>query len=105
MTKAVPNGPFTWEDLAEPVGSPSLVHRPHLPSPRRTAVSPLQPADNKAKRRKARKWCVLEEETLRKGVEQYGSGNWKDILITNPDVFIGRTAGDLKDKWRNMTRY
>jgi hypothetical protein len=34
-------------------------------------VSPLQPLENKNKRRKARKWCLLEEETLRKGVEQY----------------------------------
>ncbi|KAF0901910.1 hypothetical protein E2562_011750 [Oryza meyeriana var. granulata] len=62
---------FQWEDLPDPEGSQSPIHRPHLPSPRRTTISPLQPADNKAKRRKARKWCTLEEETLRKGVEQY----------------------------------
>ncbi|XP_006655850.2 uncharacterized protein LOC102721559 isoform X2 [Oryza brachyantha] len=96
---------FLWEDSPEPEGSRSPIHRPHLPSPRRTTVSPLQPADNKAKRRKARKWCALEEETLRKGVEQYGNGNWKDILTNNADVFIGRKAMDLKDKWRNMRRY
>jgi telomeric repeat-binding factor 2 len=93
-----------WEDSPDPDGSRSPIHRPQLPSPRRTTFSPLQPADNKAKRRKARKWCALEEETLRKGVEQYGNGNWKDILTNNPDVFIGRKAMDLKDKWRNMMR-
>uniref|UniRef100_A0A0E0DXX7 Uncharacterized protein n=1 Tax=Oryza meridionalis TaxID=40149 RepID=A0A0E0DXX7_9ORYZ len=93
---------FQWEDSPDPDGSRSPIHRPQLPSPRRTTFSPLQPADNKAKRRKARKWCALEEETLRKGVEQYGNGNWKDILTNNPDVFIGRKAMDLKDKWRNM---
>ncbi|EAY99915.1 hypothetical protein OsI_21915 [Oryza sativa Indica Group] len=95
---------FQWEDSPDPDGSRSPIHRPQLPSPRRTTFSPLQPADNKAKRRKARKWCALEEETLRKGVEQYGNGNWKDILTNNPDVFIGRKAMDLKDKWRNMMR-
>ncbi|KAF8733000.1 hypothetical protein HU200_015357 [Digitaria exilis] len=93
-----------WEESPDPGGSEPALRRPHLPSPRRIPVSPLPPADNKNKRRKARKWCLLEEETLRKGVELYGSGNWKDILSNNPDVFIGRTPVDLKDKWRNMTR-
>ncbi|CAN6214855.1 unnamed protein product [Urochloa humidicola] len=95
---------FQWEESPDPEGSEPALRRPHLPSPRRIPVSPLPPADNKNKRRKARKWCVLEEETLRKGVELYGSGNWKDILNNNPDVFIGRTPVDLKDKWRNVMR-
>ncbi|CAN6221900.1 unnamed protein product [Urochloa humidicola] len=95
---------FQWEESPDPEGSEPALRRPHLPSPRRVPVSPLPPADNKNKRRKARKWCLLEEETLRKGVEVYGSGNWKDILNNNPDVFIGRTPVDLKDKWRNMMR-
>lgn len=95
---------FQWEDSLDPEGSRSQSHIPHLPSPRRNQVSPLQLADNKAKRRRARKWSSVEEETLRKGVDQFGSSNWKDILIHNPDVFIGRTAVDLKDKWRNMMR-
>ncbi|CAL5051420.1 unnamed protein product [Urochloa decumbens] len=95
---------FEWEESPDPECSEPASRRPHLPSPRRIPVSPLPPADNKNKRRKARKWCLLEEETLRKGVELYGSGNWKDILSNNPDVFIGRTPVDLKDKWRNMMR-
>ncbi|RLN12110.1 hypothetical protein C2845_PM09G04840 [Panicum miliaceum] len=95
---------FQWEESPVPEGSEPALRRPHLPSPRRIPVSPLPPADNKNKRRRARKWCLLEEETLRKGVELYGSGNWKDILSNNPDVFIGRTPVDLKDKWRNMMR-
>ncbi|PVH48301.1 hypothetical protein PAHAL_4G303500 [Panicum hallii] len=95
---------FQWEESPDPEGSEPALRRPHLPSPRRIPVSPLPPAENKNKRRRARKWCLLEEETLRKGVELYGSGNWKDILSNNPDVFIGRTPVDLKDKWRNMMR-
>ncbi|KAF7094098.1 hypothetical protein CFC21_096444 [Triticum aestivum] len=93
-----------WEDSLDPDGSRSQSHRPHLPSPRRIPVSPLQVAENKARRRRARRWSSVEEETLRKGVEQFGSSNWKDILIHNPDAFIGRTTVDLKDKWRNMMR-
>uniref|UniRef100_A0A453QY25 Uncharacterized protein n=1 Tax=Aegilops tauschii subsp. strangulata TaxID=200361 RepID=A0A453QY25_AEGTS len=93
-----------WEDSLDPDGSRSQSHRPHLPSPRRISVSPLQVAENKARRRRARRWSSVEEETLRKGVEQFGSSNWKDILIHNPDAFIGRTTVDLKDKWRNMMR-
>ncbi|CAN6202309.1 unnamed protein product [Urochloa humidicola] len=95
---------FQWEESPDPEGSEPALRRPHLPSPRRIPVSPLPLAENKNKRRKARKWCLLEEETLRKGVDLYGSGNWKDILNNHPDVFIGRTPVDLKDKWRNMMR-
>ncbi|KAJ1258290.1 hypothetical protein BS78_10G064100 [Paspalum vaginatum] len=95
---------FQWEESPDPESSDPSLPRPHLPSPRRVPVSPLPPAESKNKRRKARKWCLLEEETLRKGVELYGSGNWKDILNNNPDVFIGRNPVDLKDKWRNMMR-
>ncbi|XP_024311227.1 uncharacterized protein LOC100830298 isoform X2 [Brachypodium distachyon] len=59
---------FQWEDSLDPEGSRSQSHIPHLPSPRRNQVSPLQLADNKAKRRRARKWSSVEEETLRKGL-------------------------------------
>ncbi|XP_021303973.1 uncharacterized protein LOC8078023 [Sorghum bicolor] len=78
--------------------------KPHLPSPRRMPPSPLPPQENISKHRRARKcWSLLEEETLRNGVQQYGIGNWRDILNHNLDIFIGRTTVDLKDKWRNMT--
>ncbi|KAL6898033.1 hypothetical protein ACP4OV_006629 [Aristida adscensionis] len=95
---------YQWEDSPDPDGSRQPSNRPHLPSPRRIPVSPLRPPENINRRRRARRWSVLEEETLRKGVEQYGNGSWKDILTNNPDVFIGRTQVDLKDKWRNMMR-
>lgn len=88
---------FQWEESG-PECSESSLRRPPLPI---VPVS-LAPRGKKNGRRKARRWCLLEEETLRKGVEQYGRGNWKKILDNNPDVFIGRTPVDLKDKWRNM---
>ncbi|XP_078154610.1 protein FAR1-RELATED SEQUENCE 5-like [Carex rostrata] len=57
------------------------------------------------KRRRVLRWQPHEEEALRKAVKEIGKGNWKEILDTYPDEFTGRTAVDLKDKWRNMTRY
>ncbi|GMY30699.1 telomeric repeat-binding factor 1 [Fagus crenata] len=55
-------------------------------------------------RRKMKRWSLLEEDTLRTGVERYGKGNWKIILNEHRDIFEERTEVDLKDKWRNMTR-
>ncbi|XP_009772851.1 uncharacterized protein LOC107799057 [Nicotiana tabacum] len=85
-------------------GSPSGVRRFTLPSPKRTEISPLKKYEFKkfTTRRKPTKWSALEEDTLRTGVQKYGSGNWTHILNTYRDIFVVRTAGDLKDKWRNM---
>ncbi|AQK80831.1 terminal acidic SANT 1 [Zea mays] len=97
-----------WEESLGLDGSePPSPPRPHLPSPRRLPPSPLSPPGNKNNnRRKARRWSLFEEETLRKGVEEYvtlyGVGNWRDILDNNAEAFTGRTPVDLKDKWRNM---
>jgi telomeric repeat-binding factor 2 len=42
----------------------------------------LAPSENKGKRRRARKWSSLEEETLRNGVEQYVILSWcSDIIV------------------------
>ncbi|PKU83083.1 telomeric repeat-binding factor 2-like [Dendrobium catenatum] len=89
-----------WTDSPRPEG------RIHLHSPTREPVSPLNLIGDKryAKRRKVRKWTLLEEETLLKAVREHGKGNWKTILICYPSIFEERTEVDLKDKWRNMTR-
>ncbi|XP_047974201.1 uncharacterized protein LOC125216510 isoform X2 [Salvia hispanica] len=65
--------------------------------------SPLRQYDGK-RRRRARKWSLDEEETLRIGVERFGKGCWKRILDEYRDAFDGRTDVDLKDKWRNMCK-
>ncbi|KAK7351916.1 hypothetical protein VNO77_11687 [Canavalia gladiata] len=89
-------------------GGPSNnADRFHLPSPKRTRTSPLkkyEPAKI-TKRRKPKKWSLLEEETLRTNVDKFGKGNWKLILYSHRDIFEERTEVDLKDKWRNMVRY
>ncbi|KAI7744798.1 hypothetical protein M8C21_006995 [Ambrosia artemisiifolia] len=61
-------------------------------------------------RRRKLPWTKSEEETLKEGVERYSSGNntkipWKEILDFGHNVFHkGRTAIDLKDKWRNICK-
>lgn len=57
------------------------------------------------KRRAIKRWTLLEENTLREAVDKHGVGNWKLILSYNAEIFEGRTEVDLKDKWRNMSRY
>ncbi|KAJ8636940.1 hypothetical protein MRB53_011207 [Persea americana] len=103
---------YEWDDDsiespsdASPNGSRKLC----LPSPERKAISPLKKHDmnitNFTRRRKIKKWSLEEEELLREAVKEYGTGNWKPILKRYSDKFEERTAIDLKDKWRNMTRY
>ncbi|KAH7861875.1 hypothetical protein Vadar_032076 [Vaccinium darrowii] len=100
---------FEWDDSVDSLPEVSADHasRLHLPTPKRRLVSPLKKYETKklTRRRKVKKWSTLEEDTLRIGVQKLGMGNWKVILNTYRDVFEERTEVDLKDKWRNMTRY
>ncbi|CAB4312352.1 unnamed protein product [Prunus armeniaca] len=98
---------YEWDDSIDTSqGAMKDPGRLHLPSPKRNAVSPLKKYENKrfTKRRKAKRWSLLEEDTLRTGVQKYGAGNWKFILNSYREIFEERTEVDLKDKWRNMTR-
>lgn len=61
--------------------------------------------DSLLKRRTKRSWSAKEENVLWSSVKKYGKGKWKMILSMYPDVFVERSAVDLKDKWRNMSRY
>ncbi|KAL3336226.1 hypothetical protein AABB24_032122 [Solanum stoloniferum] len=98
--------PLELDDFLDEVteGSPSKANRVTLPTPKTTKVSPLKKYEFKkiTTRRKPMKWSSLEEDTLRAGVQKYGTGNWKVILDTYHGIFSVRTACDLKDKWRNM---
>ncbi|XP_030532549.2 uncharacterized protein LOC115742414 isoform X2 [Rhodamnia argentea] len=102
---------YEWDDSIDgsPEEPPGDSDRLHLPSPRRSAVSPLRkPLTRSLKvsgRRKVKRWSLEEEETLRNGVQRFGKGNWKLILHCYRHIFEERTEVDLKDKWRNMTRY
>uniref|UniRef100_A0A2N9IDJ7 Uncharacterized protein n=1 Tax=Fagus sylvatica TaxID=28930 RepID=A0A2N9IDJ7_FAGSY len=100
---------YEWDDSID--GSPERMtnraSRLHLPSPKRKIVSPLKKYEvtKFVRRRKIKRWSLLEEDTLRTAVQKYGKGNWKLILNSYRDIFEERTEVDLKDKWRNMTRY
>ncbi|KAK4264088.1 hypothetical protein QN277_029424 [Acacia crassicarpa] len=65
------------------------------------------PGGSPNKRRKKVKWSSEEEDALREGVKKIGRGSWKQILRFHSEIFnkAGRTEVDLKDKWRNLTRW
>ncbi|KAL4558443.1 hypothetical protein LXL04_036643 [Taraxacum kok-saghyz] len=96
-----------WSDSIDEEGSPTATKRPRLSSPRNKPASPLSvyKAAKLVKQRRRKRWSTLEEDTLRTGVQKYGKGNWKLILNEYRDVFEDRTEVDLKDKWRNLTRW
>lgn len=50
--------------------------------------------------RKRTKWSQKETEDLLIGVSRYGIGRWKQILECADFTFQGRTAVDLKDRFR-----
>jgi hypothetical protein len=61
---------------------------------------PTQGSDEKSRATK-RRWTDVETEALKRGVEQFGAGEWVAILKAFPTVFgpAGRTAKDLDRKW------
>ncbi|KAL4654825.1 hypothetical protein ACB092_01G408300 [Castanea dentata] len=99
---------YEWDDSIDgsQEGMTDRASRLHLPNQKRKIVSPLRKYKVKNfVRRTIKRWSLLEEDTLRTGVQKFGKGNWKLILNSHRDIFEERTEVDLKDKWRNMTRY
>ncbi|XP_058629080.1 telomeric repeat binding factor a isoform X7 [Onychostoma macrolepis] len=47
-------------------------------------------------------WTVQESEWLKEGVQRFGAGHWEKIRSAFP--FTGRTAVNLKDRWRTMLK-
>ncbi|KAJ9565086.1 hypothetical protein OSB04_001052 [Centaurea solstitialis] len=96
-----------WSDSIDSSSKDDGSTRPHLPSPKKRAVSPLRiyKMGKLARKRKKKRWTTIEEDTLRTGVQKYGKGNWKLILSMYRDIFEDRTEVDLKDKWRNLIRW
>ncbi|EEF43178.1 uncharacterized protein LOC8261339 [Ricinus communis] len=97
---------YEWNDSIDDSSEGRINRSIRLDSPKRKDVSPLRKYEIQhfAKRRIKRRWSVEEEDALREGVQKYGRGNWKVILSSKRDIFVGRTEVDLKDKWRNMMR-
>lgn len=48
------------------------------------------------------KWTDEESEWVKKGVACYGEGRWERIRSAFP--FKGRTAVNIKDRWRTMLK-
>ncbi|KAF2820036.1 hypothetical protein CC86DRAFT_460047 [Ophiobolus disseminans] len=69
---------------------------------RRTEASPSDtaPVAQKQQGRKRKKWSDEETRDLLLGVSRLGIGNWKKILHCSDFEFQGRTAVDLKDRFR-----
>ncbi|XP_060745271.1 telomeric repeat binding factor a isoform X1 [Tachysurus vachellii] len=51
---------------------------------------------------KRKKWSDEESEWVKKGVARYGEGRWERIRSAFP--FKGRTAVNIKDRWRTMLK-
>lgn len=66
--------------------------------PAAAATSAKAQKPDTGKRRK--KWTEQETTHLLKGVARFGIGNWKKILECADFSFDGRTAVDLKDRFR-----
>lgn len=82
------------------------VHDKSQSPPRRDSMAPT-PEPEKAmariKRKAAKprkKWSEEETRDLLLGVNRYGVGKWTSILEDPQYKFNGRTAGDLKDRFR-----
>ncbi|KAI9719151.1 MAG: hypothetical protein M1828_006333 [Chrysothrix sp. TS-e1954] len=90
------------------VGTPAPKEKSPPPVPPPESPLPPQPqADTlrKPKRRTQRKphrtrWTSAETACLLKGVAKFGIGQWKKILTHPAYTFHGRTAVDLKDRFR-----
>ncbi|XP_039526142.1 telomeric repeat-binding factor 2-like isoform X6 [Pimephales promelas] len=60
------------------------------------------PSHKKTKRYTRKLWTVQESDWLKEGVRRFGVGHWEPIRCAFP--FTGRTACNLKDRWRTMVK-
>ncbi|ROV96747.1 hypothetical protein VSDG_05566 [Cytospora chrysosperma] len=84
---------------------PEACEKVAVPTPlqEQTTVPEADKALPKVKRKAAkprRKWSEEETRDLLLGVDKYGVGKWTSILEDPAYNFNGRTAGDLKDRFR-----
>ncbi|KAH9884021.1 hypothetical protein F4778DRAFT_788072 [Xylariomycetidae sp. FL2044] len=106
----ISSGSFDDRPRSEPPQALSLSKPPDAQPIFEEAVSvPSPPADaertptGKVKRRATkprRKWSEEETNHLLLGVSKHGVGRWTDILEDPEYRFNGRSAGDLKDRFR-----
>lgn len=66
----------------------SQINQPNIPEPK--------------KRKKNNRWTDEETKDLFKGITKFGIGSWKKILNHEEYHFNGRSAVDLKDRFRTV---
>lgn len=68
----------------------------------------LLPSRGGGRQKVHRPWTLPEVHALVEGVSHYGRGQWADIKSLQANgvsaALAGRSAVDLKDKWRNLLR-
>lgn len=52
-------------------------------------------------KQKRRPWTAEEDELLKKGLKEYGVGNWS---IIREIMKLDRSGQQIKDRWRNMIK-
>ncbi|KAI1069556.1 hypothetical protein LB507_008495 [Fusarium sp. FIESC RH6] len=100
--------PISSESFDNNDGSQMKVLPEILPETLPDFIQPSQETEsdfnaNKARKRTAkprRKWSEEETNHLLLGVNRHGVGKWTSILEDTEFTFNGRTAGDLKDRFR-----
>lgn len=85
---------IAWKEFSSgpedrPVQLPAIdAGKANPPKPRRRTMKPRK------------RWSDEETNNLLRGVSRYGVGRWTSILEDPDFEFDGRTAGDLKDRFR-----
>ncbi|KAK9846480.1 hypothetical protein WJX81_004959 [Elliptochloris bilobata] len=85
----------------------AVLARGHAARPRRAfheGDSDASEPEVNRRRKHHNPWNVEETEALVAGVEVCGNGKWADIKKLGFRAIDGRSAVDLKDKWRNLLR-
>ncbi|XP_016110579.1 telomeric repeat binding factor a [Sinocyclocheilus grahami] len=67
-----------------------------------SATSGAHTSHRSSKKYSRKMWTVQESEWLKEGVQRFGVGHWEKIRSAFP--FTGRTAVNLKDRWRTMLK-
>jgi hypothetical protein len=91
------HAPHGRDDILSPKPSTSKDNRRKSSDPK-PSINVPSARNQKAQKRK--KWSEDETRDLLLGVSKFGIGNWKKILHCPDFKFEGRTAVDLKDKFR-----
>lgn len=97
-----PTFPSRLGSLSPHYNSPSTSTR-RTSSPTTRSVSSRRSSKSSGRRDSYTRFTAEEEAMLMEGVRVFGVGNWKKIL-NSYRFHWKRTAVDLKDKYRNMTR-